>query len=159
LQYALGNADKFVTTLSQATDADDRLAGHLAGGDLAVAEKDLEGFAPKAQDHLLVYLAAMRHKKQDVADRQLKKAIEHLAQGDFTSRAFGQALEGKPPMPLEKLIRLRDAPGQKAVLLVALGLRDAKDREACFALARQLNFDRRFPYLLLKGLLDAPPAR
>lgn len=159
LQYAQGHADKFATTLAQATDAGDRLAGHLTGGDLAAAEKDLEGFEPQAQHHLLVYLVAMRHKKQDVAERQLKKAIGRLAQGDFVSRAFGQALEDKPPMPLEKLIRLRDAPAQKAVLLVALGLHDPKGRDACFALARKLNFDRRYPYLLLKEVLDAPPAR
>ena len=142
-----------------AADADDRLAAHLAGGNLEAAEKDIQQCEPSAPLHLWLYLAAMRQKRKELADRQLQKAIELLKKDDFQARAFAQALEGKPAMPVGQLIRIRETPREKVLLLAALGLHDPSAREACFALARKLNYDRRFPHLLLKDLLDAPPVR
>jgi len=48
-------------------------------------------------------------------------------------------------------------PNEKLVLLTALGVSNPSLRTECFALARKLDFDRRFPHLLIKSILDSPP--
>ena len=59
-----------------------------------------------------------------------------------------------------ELLGLYRPPGAKAVLLTALGLADPSARGQCFALARKLNFSKRFPHLLLaRALGTAGPGR
>jgi hypothetical protein len=48
------------------------------------------------------------------------------------------------------------APQEKLLALTALGVHDPAAREPCFALARKLNFDPRFPHLLIEQVLSDP---
>ena len=45
-------------------------------------------------------------------------------------------------------------PRAKAVCLTAMGLRHPEHRQRYFQLARKLNYDRSFPYLLLKSIIE-----
>jgi hypothetical protein len=40
-------------------------------------------------------------------------------------------------------------------MLTALGLRHPAVREPCFAMAKKLNYDARFPHLLLARAIDS----
>jgi len=77
-----------------------------------------------------------------------------MSHGDYVSRAFADALSGKARIPLGDLLHLRAPPSQKLLLVTAQGLRDTAARNECFSLARKLNWDRRFPHLLLKQVLQ-----
>jgi hypothetical protein len=44
------------------------------------------------------------------------------------------------------------------VILTALGLHDTANRAAYFELAAKLNFDRRFPHLLIKQVTSSQPS-
>jgi hypothetical protein len=46
-------------------------------------------------------------------------------------------------------------PSEKRVMLTALGLRHPAVREPCFAMAKKLNYDARFPHLLLARAIDS----
>jgi hypothetical protein len=107
--------------------------------------------------HLLAYLLAARLNRSAQMDQHLHAAADLLAKGDYEDRAFAAALSGKPTMPLSDLLRLRPQPLRKAIILTVLGARDPSAREQCFALARKLNYDRRFPYFMVQAALDAPP--
>jgi tetratricopeptide (TPR) repeat protein len=160
VDYLGGNAAAFAKALSSADNPSDKLTSHLASGDLAAAEKELAQLRePDADVHLLIYLAAIQDGKRDVADKHLKSAIDLLEKGDRDDRPLAAALRGKADRPIEQLLRLRSPPMEKVVRVTALGLADPAARDKCFALARKLNFDRRFPHLLVKQHLDAPANR
>jgi tetratricopeptide (TPR) repeat protein len=160
LDYIAGNASAFAKALAASDNPSDKLAAHVTTGDLAAAEKELAQLRePDPDAHLLIYLAAMQAGKRDIADKYLKSAIDLLEKGDRDDRPYAAALRGKADRPIEQLLRLRGAPAEKSVRLTALGLADPAAREKCFALARKLNFDKRFPHLLVKAHLDAPANR
>jgi tetratricopeptide (TPR) repeat protein len=174
-EYCAGNLTLYVTRLSGSKSLSDRFAAHLTMGNLDAAREDLkESDAVAAKDgssrrvielgrdsnpHLLIYLAAMTRSRKDLAESHLKAAIDVLAKGDRENRAYAAALRdgaSAANMPLTELLRLRQRHEEKLVLLTALGLRDPAAREQCFALARQLNYDKRYPYQTIKAALDSP---
>lgn len=155
-QYCAGDVTGFSQTLAKSPVTNDLFKAHLSNGDLTAAEQDMKqgGQEVEAVHHLLLYIAALQHDASEVAERHLKAAIESMTKGSFEERSYAAALSGKGGLPVKNVLRLRELPEQKVVILTALGLRDPGSREACFAMARKLNYDTRFPYLLLKAALD-----
>ena len=47
-------------------------------------------------------------------------------------------------------------PAQKVIVMTAMGFKFPEHRGKYFATARTLNFDRRFPYLLIQSLTENP---
>ena len=156
--YCSGDAAAFVKLVAEEPDPADQFPAHLTAGDVAAAAACIEKSDPEAEHHLLVYLAAKRTRNDGTAEAHLKAAIDLLAKGDYELRQFGKALAGAPPLPLDQMLRLRSTPREKVVLLAALGVQNPAWRGECFALARKLNYDRRFPHLLLEDLFNQLPA-
>jgi hypothetical protein len=157
LAYANGDKNAYVTVLSQSSSAARRVEARLTSGELEVAERDLAAAAAEetsARNDLLFYLAATRAGRSDLADKHLADAVKLLAAGKREQRAFAAALDGRPTMPTAQLVAEPMEPEEKVVLLTAVGVRDPGAREPCFALARKLNYDRRFPHLLLREIHD-----
>lgn len=156
--YATGDVAEFARLLGQSADPSDQFLAQLTTGDAAGAAVTAAQVEPPASMHLMIHLVAARTGNREVAERQLKAAAEKLAKGDHEDRQFAAALDGTSPLSRSQIIRLRMTPRDKALVLTALGLRDPAGREEYFALARKLNFDRRFPYLLIDDVLRNPPA-
>lgn len=153
MKYCAGNDAEFTRLLAASTDPDDRFAADIAKGDLDAANRELGRMSDDLPAHLVMYIAASNQGRDELARSALKTAILLLDQRDFETRAVGAALSGKPTQPTADLTRLVDTPQQKLLLLVAVGLHDAGAKADCFALARKLNDDKRFPYLLIKSVL------
>jgi hypothetical protein len=148
-----------VSQMSDSADDDDSLWLAITRGDFAEAQSAVEKVSPPdPMWHVLIYLTAMRYGHPEVADPEIKKAIDLLNKGDFDSRAYAAALSGKPSISLDELLMSRQRPVEKAALLAALGTRDAATRDRCFNMARKLNFDKRFPYLLIDGIIGPATA-
>jgi hypothetical protein len=100
----------------------------------------------------------MTRNQPDVATRHLQAAVDLLAKGRSEDQIFARALKGDPGTPLDDVLRQHQSPHEKAILLAAIGLRNPAGREKSFALAQKLNYDKRFPHLLLKQVLASQPA-
>ncbi len=155
-QYCRGNVRPAAEMLQQSQDPENRFIACLIREDLAGAEQEMGQMDPSARAHLVVYLAAAGGGQTELAERQVAAAIELLAQGDHDEQVFARALQDGSQVTTEELLRLQTSVHEKPVLLAAVGLRDPGKRDACFALAAKLNFDRRFPHLLLKRVLESP---
>jgi tetratricopeptide (TPR) repeat protein len=157
MAYVAGKPAEYASILTGAADDDDHFAANIATGDIAAAEKNLRPNPEDWHSHLLLYIAYTRVGNAAAkADAQLRAATDALARGDTSDRAYAAALRGHPSAkPLDELLRLWEVPQNKAVLLIALGLHDPAAKDKAFALARRLNFDRRFPYLTLKQALES----
>lgn len=155
--YAAGQTDRFIRLNQSDESAENRLAANLTAGQL-----DMASFALSKQisvDGLLVtYIAAMHDRKKDVAAKALDLAVQAMEKADFEEQVFGKALEGKSDLPIERLLQYRLPPRTKVLVLTALGLKNPQWRGPCFELARKLNFDRRYPYIILEKALDSSNA-
>jgi tetratricopeptide (TPR) repeat protein len=158
LAYATGNPAEYVKTFQDSPQPEDRLAAWLTAGDLDAAAKASDETEANTRNPLLVYIAAMADNNKELAERHLKAAIDLMSKGDFEDRAYAAALSGKPTMSTKDLLRLLTRPREKVVILTALGLQDPANRAAYFELAAKLNFDRRFPYLLIKQVTSSQPS-
>lgn len=79
----------------------------------------------------------------------LKEAMDLLKKGDYEERAYASALSGSSKIPIDELVRLRDRPENKRIILTAIGLRQQQYKKASFEMASKLNYDKRFPNLLI----------
>ncbi len=157
LDYCRGNPAGLITRLKSSSDPQDRLTAHLSSGEIDQAEKDIEALKPVgSHGNLLMYIAATLAHRDELAQKHLTVAIALLDKGAQEDRAFGAALAGKDSMPIAQLLRQRAEPGEKVVLLTALGLHRPEVRQVCFELAGKLNYDRRFPHLLLTSAMAGP---
>lgn len=170
LDYMDGRPDDFIATQSKAEDPESRFAAQLTAGRFAEATKELDSvrdvrtptrsMTPTvARDRLLLYILAMRDRREADTRAQLAAAVKALQAGSRANRAMAAALSGKPELPLEKLLRFYDEPKDKAVFLVALGLAQPDTRDRAFELAGKLNFDRQYPHLLLNDVLKSSSPR
>lgn len=114
------------------------------------------GIAPDAGDsayaHLLVSLAALAV-DPDLSATELRAAQAGLHDGLPEESQAAAWLAGEEPLDLDAALDLGLLPAQKRIVLTALGVRYPQHRAALFALARKLNYDRRFPYLMLREIL------
>ncbi|HEX8521631.1 MAG TPA: hypothetical protein VF669_05185 [Tepidisphaeraceae bacterium] len=154
LNYLRNRPGTYVSAMKTSENATQKFNAFLTGGDLASAEAALAQVdLPDAAQHLLLYIAASWAKNTTLADRHMQSALGLLNKGAQEHRLFAAALQGKSPLPISDLLRLRNPPGEKKVLLIALGMKNPALREPCFSLAKKLNYDHRFPYLLLNSVL------
>jgi tetratricopeptide (TPR) repeat protein len=153
--YVIGDTKTYIEKESQSKSDDGKFCALITDGKLHDAEELLKTMDESAYGHGLIYLKALQQKNPEVAQRHLADMIRLLSKGDFDDRAFAAAIELKPTMPLKDLLRQHGFNQRKAVYLTVLGTRDLANRQACFDLAKKLNYDKRFPYLLLKSALES----
>jgi len=149
--YAVGQTDRFIRP-GQDDSPDERLAADLTAGKVDIVSSELTSQISLV-DLLATYIVAMQAGKKEIADKALKMAIEAMGKSDYEYRVFAKALAGRSDLPIERLLQYRGEVKTKALVLTALGMKNPQWREPCFALARKLNFDRRYPYLILKKSL------
>jgi hypothetical protein len=154
--YMFGDASA-LQSAAGSNDPDARFPAEITSGAVAAAEKDLAQLQQADTSlYLDLYLASLRAGNQAVADRSLQTALDKLSKGTWEEKQFAGAFNNPSIMPIDRLMKLRISVEQKVILLTALGLRQPALRPPTFALARKLNFNPRFPHLLLKAVLDSP---
>ena len=150
--YAFGDPGPLARVALQQPGGSDRFVGHLLDGDPDAAARDLGSHAT-AVEYLELYLAAA-DRNPSVAGTALTSAVAALNKGDYDDRQYAAALSGTDAVPIDTLLRVREAVEEKRLLLTALGRRRPEVREACFALARKIDVDPLFPHLLVRRVLD-----
>jgi len=160
LAYISGDAETYVKTLEPSKWPATQLERSLARRDLEDAEKQLEKTGgTSATDQLLVYLLASEQDDSTRAERHLTEAIELLEAGRQEERAVAGILRRDENASPEAFLRLHLWPDDKVVYLTAAGVRNPQQRKMYFDLARVLNVNKRFPYMLVRELLDHEWAR
>ncbi len=156
IEYCKGNEQGLVKFLSDLSgDEGPSLDVAICAGKLddaaksAAAHPSFNGMSA----HLLVYLAAMSAGDHELAEKELGLAAERLAAGGKEERQCAAWLNGTAAPKLDDVMELPMAVENKRILLSAMGVRYPELREACFQLAGTLNYDLRFPHLLLRKVL------
>ena len=159
LQYAAGETSAYFEAVKDSPRDQLAMAGLLTAGDLLGARRRLERMQldddSAAVWNLLVYLAAKARSDADAAEAHLMLAIQTLQKGDDTERAYAELLSGGSLQTLDRGLHEHDDAGRKAAVLVSAGLAQPACRDKAFALAAKLNYDKRFPHLLLKEAIGA----
>lgn len=156
--YMTGDLETFAATAKASGDptfafAEALTAGRIADADVALAAVQ----PPSAVYHVLVFIAARRAGLADIASRHLEAAVGPMGQGGYDQRTFAEWLTGTRPFAFADLERMALDPGGRAVFLVALGVTHPDQQEACFRLARKLNYQRLFPHRFLAGIVGETP--
>jgi hypothetical protein len=101
------------------------------------------------REHLVLALAASLAGNSSLSQSELATGIDSLRANGREERTAASWLAGeaepKPGEPTELAL----TPELKALILPLVAQRWPDRRDECLALARKLNFDRRFPHLLI----------
>jgi tetratricopeptide (TPR) repeat protein len=157
-EYASGNLARFVMANERNPGAaQERFQADLSQDRLDEAAADLSNNPTAAAgDHLLLATAAMDAGREDLATRHLQLSASGYRMGDADMQLVAKWLcQEELPDP-ENVCQVALMPDQKRLVLTALGLRDPAHRERYFKAAVNLNYDRAFPYLTVKRVLDGP---
>src|SRR5262249_32943421 len=106
--------------------------------------------ASAADAWLLIYIAATESGDAAAAKNALDQAAAMLAKGDTEQRQASKWITSAAAPPADEVVNLAMSPDTKKVILVAIGLRYSEIRQPCFAMAKKLNVDHRFPYLMIE---------
>jgi len=156
LEYAGGDMPRFLATLEHGPlTFDERFEYDLSLGRIDDAAADLStNPGAVAGEHLTLALAALDAGRFDLSSRQLQLASAGYAKGDNEMRRVAQWLvQPEVPDP-DEVCEVAIMPDQKRLVLTVMGLRDPLHRERYFTAAAALNYDRAFPYLAVKQVLD-----
>jgi tetratricopeptide (TPR) repeat protein len=124
---------------------------HEAAG--MVMEKHLE----EAEiGHGLVYLAALKHGEQKLADEEFQKLMAALDRDDRHTRQLAEILAGRKPVDMGLITRLPIDAREKRVLVTVAARRFPDKAEELLRFARTLDFHRDPTSLCLRQILDGP---
>ncbi len=154
LAYVEGDKQRMLDLAEGVSSPQTRFARAATAGDLETAVAalaDLKG--SKAFSALLLSLVVRRAERVALADELLAVALAAPGEAADARRALRWAA-GEVVPSVDQALRIGLPPGEKAVLLTALGYRFPERRDSYFALARKLNFDKRFPHMLIQELMD-----
>jgi len=149
---ARGDVEAFVAHQEGAKWWRGAFQGALMRGDAAAAAAALEAEEDgTAEEHLLVFLAALRAGDGELARREREAATGLLALGNQEAQILAAALAGRP-VDVDVTTLTLD-PERKVVALIALARIDRRRASSYLRLARQLNYHLGFPRLFLDGEL------
>jgi hypothetical protein len=156
IEYAGGNLPQFLATLEHGQlTFDEHFEYDLSLGRIDDAAADLStNPGALAGEHLTLAVTALDAGRYDVASRQLQLASAGYAKGDNEMRRVAQWLAQQDAPNPDDVCDVALMPDQKRLLLAAMGLKDPMHRERYFRAAAALNYDRAFPYLEVKQVLD-----
>ncbi len=149
--YAVGNLDDYHTSLSDAEDTHVEVEKLLHKNRLEEADQLLSSNAHHAWwEHLVLYCAAMQSKKDDIAHRNLEKAVQAIRTDTRAYQLTARFLvSDKAPDP--EMVRELDIDAQeKALVCAVLGYRFPEQNRDWFRLANTYNFYPAYPQRLLK---------
>jgi len=158
IEYADGNLPQYLATLERgAITLEQRFEYDLSQDRLDEAAADLStNLQAMAGAHLTLAVAALDSGRDDLASRHLRLAAAGYAKGDNDMRRVAQWLSQSNLPDPDEVCDVALMPDQKKLVLTALGLRDSEHRDRYFKAAAELNYDRAFPYLTVKRVLEAP---
>jgi tetratricopeptide (TPR) repeat protein len=152
--YLSGDLEEWVRLLGRDADASYQYAVALSLGE-AVDEQEVEKLQLEdAYAYLVIYVGEERAGRSDAAERFLSKGVELLGRQGWEERVVSGILAGEQEPVVEEVCALPMEPRTKAVVLTAMGVKYPAQRQAYFELARKLNYDRHYPYLFLKSVLE-----
>jgi predicted Zn-dependent protease len=152
--YLSGDLDEWMRLLGQEADGSYQYAVALSRGE-AVDEEEVEKLQMKdAYVYLVIYIGEERAGRSEAAGRFLSKGLELLAKRSWEERRVSRILGGEQEPVAEEVCALPMEPKMKAIVLTAMGVKYPAQRQAYFELARKLNYDRHYPHLFLKSVLE-----
>jgi hypothetical protein len=104
--------------------------------------------------YLLLYMVTKQSGETKLEDKYLSKGVKLLSKLGCEERYLSECIEGKQTPVPDNTCSMSFDYNSKAIILTVLGIRYPEQREPYFQLAEKLNFDRRFPHLLLKSILE-----
>ncbi|MHC4623821.1 MAG: tetratricopeptide repeat protein [Planctomycetota bacterium] len=152
--YLSGDLDDWVRLVGQRADESYQYAVALSRGE-PVDEQEVERLQLKdAYAYLVIYVGEERAGRSDAAERFLSKGVELLRRQGWEERRVSRLLGGEQEPVVEEVCALAMEPKTKAIVLTAMGVKYPEQRQAYFELARRLNYNRHYPYLFLKSVLE-----
>ncbi|MBI2193954.1 MAG: hypothetical protein HYU36_18410 [Planctomycetes bacterium] len=129
-------------------------------GDLDEASRQLDENPEDEEASLraLLYALAEIRGEQELARKNLERAIDRFGHGDYEDRKASAFLGADSAPDPGSMLGLMITPSRKRIYLLALGVRFPQHREALFGMARSLNHDLQFPYHTLCGMLSPQPS-
>jgi tetratricopeptide (TPR) repeat protein len=156
-QYAMGQIPAYCDTLAKNPGHENEFIPVFCVGDYEKAAKLLEDSEDNlATEYLLLYLAASRENKPELAEDCLKRGLEGLSERSREERAIAGYLSGKTPLDVDAALGLAITPDTKRVLLTVLGYRFPDHRKRFYELARRLNYERIFPWHFIEEVTAMP---
>jgi tetratricopeptide (TPR) repeat protein len=154
IAYLSGDLDEWVRLLGQRAYGSYQYAAALSRGE-PVDEQEVEKLQLKdAYAYLVIYVGEELAGRSDAAERFLSKGVELLGRQGWEERRVSRILAGEQEPVVEEVCALPMEPRTKAIVLTAMGVKHPEQRQAYFELARKLNYDRHYPYLFLKSVLE-----
>ncbi len=158
--YVRGDADTYTARAEQSGDRELLFGALVMAGrmdEAAIAAADLEH--GQAYLYLLLYALAADGTAHgggainaERAERLLQLGTDALRAGSDDEQLLADWLTGSAAPHVDRALRFVQYPEQKRVAMVALAARFPEDRDKYLAMARRLNVDRRFPYLVISRL-------
>jgi hypothetical protein len=151
LQYGKGDEAGFGQRMVLVEDFEWKFFGLLSSKKLTEAAEALKSIErASAASHLLVSMEAELAGQKKLADEQYQLALESFRKGDPADRKLAAMLEAGQPPDIDFIADLSLSVGDEMILLTALGMKYPDRKDAYFDLARKLNFDPSYPYLLIR---------
>ncbi|MHC4344711.1 MAG: tetratricopeptide repeat protein [Planctomycetota bacterium] len=152
--YLSEDLDEWVRLMGQQAAGSYRYAAALSRGE-PVDEQEVEKLQLKdAYAYLVIYVGEERAGRSAAAERFLSKGVELLGRQGWEERRVSRLLGGEQEPVVEEVCALAMEPRMKAIVLTAMGVKYPAQRQAYFELARKLNYNRHYPYLFLKSVLE-----
>jgi tetratricopeptide (TPR) repeat protein len=147
------SGQRFSMPAALISDADSRFIAAVSKHDIKAAEAALleeKDSAGTARSYLALYIAAVLERQTASAQTHLAAARKLLSEGDYEDRSYAAALGGDGSIKPETLLKLRCGIEEKRLRLAALALSDPANAAAYAELGRKLNYNLRFPHLLIE---------
>ncbi|MFH0794875.1 MAG: hypothetical protein V2A74_12680, partial [bacterium] len=155
IYYCEGNLDKYVEATASLKSSRPQFGADLTSGKLDDADKFLSESKQVANaiPYFLVYLAAVKANRTEMADKQFQAGVAKLREGDSEERLAAAYLSGEKAFDAKRMLRLAVRADEKIVLLAVFGTKFRQARETFFSRARTLNYDKDFPHYFLREIV------
>ena len=154
MHYAAGDMAAYRAAIAAQSSPDAAFASAVSEGKIDEAQSALTKIKPPtAGEHMILYVAARRFGRKDVADAAWTRALELYNKEGRDDRLFARAIAGSDPPSAKALHNWTAMPMDRCIMLTALGLRFPQKQSEFFADARKLHYAKRFPYHLIDEVL------
>lgn len=154
IAYSLGDYRRYAQVIKRTQFQGRELVAAALEGRLDDMAKYLKNPKRQSPEHfLLLYCMARHENRLEMADVAYRYALALLSnRGDPRIQAVVKMLAGDKAVIECLLPQLPIASSQKRLFACALGMRHPEMQEHCFDIARTHNFQRVFPYSIIKDL-------
>jgi tetratricopeptide (TPR) repeat protein len=159
IAYVKGDIDEYCSLLPETTDAEILFARAISTNEPVDANLFGQLDCNDIRFPALRYIYELRNGRPSEAQEYLVMIIDKLRNRGPEEDVMAEYLASPNTVKVDTILSLPFEVRSKAILLTALGLKYEKDREACFGLARKLNYDMTFPHWFLDAVLTDAETR